>query len=610
MNDDATELIRAHLDGELTDQQRCALVDWLRQDPGNVDRFVVECRLHSELLDACGGAPRAASEPSDRSGGVTPQPFLVDAGRTSFPPTGIVISDLSVSRTPSSSFGSFAFSYGIAAVLVSIGLLIGWVCHISVRQQVVSDFPQPGASPVHLGPERTFVGRVTGLIDCRWADPKTEALAGAHVLSGRRYALASGLMEITYDTGAKVILEGPCAYQVESQSSGYLTLGKLTARVEKRGEGRGERGENSGDSGKSALLRRLRGDDHRSPSPLSPLPSPLFSVRTPTAIVTDLGTEFGVEVEKSGVTRSHVFRGSVRLQAASADGEVRGPGRVMQENDSARVERGSTGQNGGDSRVVSETSHKPVDFVRTMPKQTIRSLDLVDIVAGGDGYSARNNRGINPTNGRPIDKAIEHEPLVGDGRYHRVEKMPLVDGVFIPSGDRTQVDSVGHTANFPKTCLKAAGGIWTGKDRTGMPDNPAVLGAVDYSSPGHTVLYLHANQGITFDLDAIRRDNPNCKVLRFRAVAGNSETASRRDPSVSADMWVLIDGQVRCQRRKINGLSGPFVVSIPITDRDRFLTLVSTDAGNDIASDWITFGDPRVEFMATGLPSNSKSPQP
>ena len=57
-----------------------------------------------------------------------------------------------------------------------------------------------------------------------------------------RYALASGLMEITYDSGAAVILEGPCSYTVESKAGGYLGFGRLTAKVgerEERGEGRG-----------------------------------------------------------------------------------------------------------------------------------------------------------------------------------------------------------------------------------------------------------------------------------------------------------------------------------------------------------------------------------
>ena len=51
---------------------------------------------------------------------------------------------------------------------------------------------------------------------------------------GDKFALASGLMEITYDTGAKVILQGPVTYEVESASGGFLSLGKLTARLEKK----------------------------------------------------------------------------------------------------------------------------------------------------------------------------------------------------------------------------------------------------------------------------------------------------------------------------------------------------------------------------------------
>ena len=65
-------------------------------------------------------------------------------------------------------------------------------------------------------PKRSLVGQITGTFDCQWADASTAAIDDAYVPLGRRYALASGLMEISYDTGAKVILQGPCIYQVES----------------------------------------------------------------------------------------------------------------------------------------------------------------------------------------------------------------------------------------------------------------------------------------------------------------------------------------------------------------------------------------------------------
>ena len=82
------------------------------------------------------------------------------------------------------------------------------------------------------------VGRITGVVECRWADSENAAFDGDSVSLGRKLALASGFLEITYDTGAKVILHGPCRYEAESSRGGFLSLGRLTARVEaKKGTG-------------------------------------------------------------------------------------------------------------------------------------------------------------------------------------------------------------------------------------------------------------------------------------------------------------------------------------------------------------------------------------
>ena len=83
-------------------------------------------------------------------------------------------------------------------------------------------------------------------------------------------------------------------------------------------------------------------------------------------------------------------------------------------------------------------------------------LDLVDVVAGGDGFSGRRGQGINPTNGQATDippKDFDFT-LTGDGRYHRVPALPFVDGVFIPDGRSgpVQLDSAGHAFDgFPAT---------------------------------------------------------------------------------------------------------------------------------------------------------------
>ena len=285
--------------------------------------------------------------PSGHSRSTVPrQPFAVGSqslmadspADVPFPPIIVQNSPgLPASVSPSlSPFGSFVLSYSLAAVIVGIGLLIGWACQVSISQQVARSDPRPAITPFHPESEMVFVGRVTGMIECRWADPKTGTVDYAYVPLGRKYALASGLMEITYDTGAKVILQGPCTYKVESETGGYLSQGKVTAKIGERGEGRAERGEGRGERNPASPQSAM--SNHSSPSLLSPLPAPLFSIRTPTALVTDFGTEFGVEVDRNGMTESHVFRGKVVLTVLDAD-KKQDRKITLGANESARIEK-------------------------------------------------------------------------------------------------------------------------------------------------------------------------------------------------------------------------------------------------------------------------------
>ena len=231
------------------------------------------------------------------------------------------------------------------------------------------------------------------MVDCKWN-------GGSRVSLGQKCELASGLMEITYDTGAKVILQGPVTYSVET-NGGYLAVGKLTGKLEKKVV-----------SGQWPVVSKSNINNPQSSisNPHYPLSTIPFTIRTPTATVTDLGTEFGVEVNKQGATTSHVFRGSVELQVASADGNAEGDARVLHENQSARVDNAAI-RAAAHRVTVFVPSAKPVKFVRKIPKRVIKTLDLVDVVAGGDGFGKARDRGIDPTTGRttalqaPVDKA-------------------------------------------------------------------------------------------------------------------------------------------------------------------------------------------------------------
>jgi hypothetical protein len=239
-------------------------------------------------------------------------------------------------------WSGFALSYAAAAVIVGIGLLVGWACQVSAPQIERREFAdknlRPTPPPLPIETQKLFVGRITGMVECRWADPHDAPIGFDRIPKGRKYALVAGLMEITYDTGAKVILEGPCEYAVESKIGGHLTLGRATARVDKKANGGGKKEQREGG------------------------PSEHFFVRTPTATVTDLGTEFGVEVDKSGASRAHVFQGKVELRvtAQGAAAEVVS----LIENQSARVDVAANHA----VRVTGEQA-QPREFVRTMPRR-------------------------------------------------------------------------------------------------------------------------------------------------------------------------------------------------------------------------------------------------
>ena len=132
------------------------------------------------------------------------------------------------------------FAYMTAMVVLCVMLFSAWIYKVDRDTAIAKSDSRP--TRIVEQPAPTFVGRVTGAVDCRWAGSGVEPFVGAYVPLGQEFSLSSGLAEISYDAGAKVILEGPCTYTVDSRSGGHLAVGKLAARVE-AGSGRiGESG--------------------------------------------------------------------------------------------------------------------------------------------------------------------------------------------------------------------------------------------------------------------------------------------------------------------------------------------------------------------------------
>ncbi len=108
---------------------------------------------------------------------------------------------------------------------------------------------------------------------------------------------------------------------------------------------------------------------------------------------------------------------------------------------------------------------------------------------------------------------------------------------------------------------------------------------------------MHANIGITYDLQAIRNLlSDGVWPGRFTAVA--AAPIPYQDMTNCFDVWILVDGQVRFSKTGITA-PGNFPIDVALSEHDHFLSLVVTEGkaarenhGN--AYDWCFFCRPEL----------------
>lgn len=135
-----------------------------------------------------------------------------------------------------------------------------------------------GNSPLSSERSDDGVAIITGAVDATWAGEVRPALGSS--LSPGRLQLSSGLVQVEFYGGAKVILEGPADCEMASIGKIVCRRGKVRVQVPPQAQG--------------------------------------FTVVSPAGELIDLGTEFGVEVSPVGLTDVHVFKGEVELRGADA----------------------------------------------------------------------------------------------------------------------------------------------------------------------------------------------------------------------------------------------------------------------------------------------------
>lgn len=204
-----------------------------------------------------------------------------------------------------------------------------------------------------------YAAMLTSTHKCAWANPQDARLIGDTIREGERIRLNSGLIELLFDSGAKVVLKGPADFQITGSDSCNLLHGEFVAKVDNLATG--------------------------------------FTANTPQAKIVDIGTEFGVRSLNPKDFRLQVFQGEIRVFDNSVlkttSNKLLGS---ITEGHAAIVEAIDSG---AISMKVTESEPTEAEFVRSMPEESeqvdLSKSPLVAIDGFGRGYAGNKLANMN-----------------------------------------------------------------------------------------------------------------------------------------------------------------------------------------------------------------------
>jgi hypothetical protein len=253
-----------------SDEQARALNELLRNNAAARDAYILRLELHARL----------ASEPDLFTSIEPDSPVVAGAGRIT--PIQVVFHRNTAAARNRGKIWVVALAACFAVLAAGL-----W----SLRP------PQPADRSVTTSQAVAMLNRT---VNAQW-NVSGEAPRLNAPLEPGWLKLDSGLAEVVFYSGARLVMEGPAELQLLSPSHAFCRHGRITAEVPPAARG--------------------------------------FRIDIPQGTVTDLGTSFGLDV-KDRRTDLHVFQGSVKLQAVteSAGRELReGSGAVIESSGVPRL---------------------------------------------------------------------------------------------------------------------------------------------------------------------------------------------------------------------------------------------------------------------------------
>ncbi len=276
---------------------------------------------------------------------------------------------------------------------------------------------------VLFSPTRPIVATLTDSIDAEWEGKKAVPINGDVLSQGTMY-LASGLVEITFDYGAHVVIEGPAEFELESPDKMILLRGNLYATVPEYATG--------------------------------------FMVQTPYSTILDLGTEFGLKVDQNGETEVHMIKGLSSLipgqKGKAKKGQILNAGQARHIDTSGQV------------RQIQVSTESLARHICSKSGFILRgdTISLADMVGGGDGTgSGTIGRGISLESGRFVYTNNNNIEINYSKTFTKVDGIGFVDSVFIPDGSSEEViisSSGVKFEGFPNTSGRSTDSIYNHGD--------------------------------------------------------------------------------------------------------------------------------------------------
>ncbi len=240
------DAVAAACHGSATEADLRALNELLRRDSSARDEYLFRLELHARLASE----PDLFSENTESArASATPLPA----------PAGRPMASIAKPLTPDfRRRGVRPLAWAAGLVLAAVGIwVLGWKWTTAGR---------PATS--------TAVAMLTRTVDAQWAEGKQRPRVGSALKPGW-LRLRSGLAQVVFYSGARVVLEGPAELRLVSANEAACPRGRLLAEV--------------------------------------PEPARGFRLSTDQLKLVDLGTSFGIDAT-SRQTEVHVFKGKVELR--------------------------------------------------------------------------------------------------------------------------------------------------------------------------------------------------------------------------------------------------------------------------------------------------------